>query len=80
MDFLFELFTFLRSRWKLWLRPVFILFVIIGLLLLINGILEYIFSPKLDETVVPFSRSHYRHDDELFNKYSAIILCPSRFG
>jgi hypothetical protein len=37
--FLVELFAFLGSRWKLWLRPIItFLFIIGGLLMLSNGL------------------------------------------
>ena len=38
MDFLKELFTFLRSRKKLWLAPIILVMVILGgLLILVQG-------------------------------------------
>ena len=80
MDFLVELFLFLGSRWKLWVRPIVIFLLIIALLMLAAWILEWGFAPGVDDELVPFSRNHYRHDAVLFNKYSAISLCPSRFG
>jgi hypothetical protein len=70
MDFLVELFAFLRSRWKLWVRPIVTCLLIIGcLLMLANGIVERLFSPRVDHTLVPFSRSHYRHGAASFNRY-----------
>jgi uncharacterized protein DUF5989 len=81
LDFLIELFAFLRSRWKLWLRPIIIFLLIIGgLLMLANGLLGGGGSPTVEDPVVPFSRSAYRHDAAFFNRYSAMSLCPSRFG
>jgi hypothetical protein len=79
LDFLLELFAFLRFRRKLWLRPILIfLFIIGGLLLLANGFLDSAF--KVNDPVVPVSRGSYRHDAAFFNRYSAISRCPSRFG
>jgi Family of unknown function (DUF5989) len=79
--FLVELFAFLGSRWKLWLRPIIIfLFIIGGLLMLSNGLFESFLPHRADDTLVPFSRSDYRHDAALLNRYSAISLCPFRFG
>jgi Family of unknown function (DUF5989) len=81
MDFLVELFIFLRSRRKLWLRPFIILLLIIAsLLMLANGYLESFFPHRVDDTLVPFSRGHYRQDAAFFKRYSAMSLCPSRFG
>jgi hypothetical protein len=81
MDFLVELFAFLRSRWKLWLRPIIIFLVLVGcLLMLANGFLESFFPHRVDDPLVPFSRGDYRHDAAFFNRYSAISRCPSRFG
>jgi hypothetical protein len=81
LDFLIELFAFLRSRWKLWLRPIIIFLLIIGgLLMLANGFLGGGFSPTVEDPVVPFSRGAYRHDAAFFKRYSATSLCPSRFG
>jgi hypothetical protein len=81
LDFLVELFAFLRSRRKLWLRPIIIFLLIVGgLLMLANGFLEGGLSPRAEDPVVPFSRGSYRHDAAFFNRYSATSLCPSRFG
>lgn len=81
MDFLAELFVFLRSHWKLWLRPIIIFLLIVGgLLTLADGFPESFFPHRVDDTLVPLSRGDYRHDAALFNRYSAITLCPSRFG
>ena len=81
LDFLVELFAFLRSRRKLWLRPIIIFLLIIGgLLMLANGFLGRGVSPTVEDPVVPFSRDAYRHDAAFFNRYSATSLCPARFG
>lgn len=81
LDFLVELFAFLRSRRKLWLRPIIIFLLIIGgLLMLADGFLEGGFSPTVEDPVLPLSRASYRHDAAFFNRYSATSLCPSRFG
>lgn len=81
LDFLVELFAFLRSRRKLWLRPIIIFLLIIGgLLMLANGFLGGGFSPTVEDPVVPFSRDAYRHEAAFFNRYSATSLCPARFG
>jgi hypothetical protein len=81
LDFLIELFAFLRSRRKLWLRPILIFLLIIGgLLMLANGFLGGGFSATVEDPVVPFSRDAYRHDAAFFNRYSATSLCPARFG
>lgn len=81
LDFLVELGAFLRSSWKRWLQPILVFLLVIGgLLLLANALLQSPFSLRVDDTSVPFSRSDYRHDSAFFNRYSAISLCPSRFG
>jgi len=81
LDFLLELFAFLRTRRKLWLRPIIIFLLIVGgLLMLANGALESFLSPRADDPVVPFSRDSYRHDAAFCNRYSATSLCPFRFG
>lgn len=81
VGFLAELFAFLRSSRKLWLRPIVIfVFIIVGLLMLANGWFEAFLPHRADDTLVPFSRGDYRHNAALFNRYSAISLCPSRFG
>jgi hypothetical protein len=80
MDYLVELLAYLRSRWRLWLPPIIIFLLIIGgLLMLANGFLG---SPphRVDDPLVPFSRGDYRQDAAFLNRYSAISLCPSRFG
>jgi hypothetical protein len=78
--FLAELFAFLGSSRKVWLRPVVIfLFIIVGLLMFANGWFEAFLPHRADDTVVPFSRGDYRHDGALFNRYSAISRWPSRF-
>jgi len=70
MDFLVELFAFLCSRWKLWVRPIVACVLIIGcLLMLANGFLERLFSHRAYNTPVPFSHGHYRHDAASFNRY-----------
>lgn len=69
MDLLLELFILLRSRRKLWLRPIIIVLLIIaGLLLLANGHLESFSPHRVDDTLVPFSRGHYRQDAAFFNR------------
>jgi hypothetical protein len=81
LDFLIELFAFLRSRWTLWLRPIIIFLLIIGgLLILANGFLGGGGSPTVEDPVIPFSRGAYRHDGAFLIRYSATSLCPSRFG
>jgi hypothetical protein len=68
VDFLIELFIFVRSRWKFWLRPIVILLLLIGLLLLVDLIMERPSSPEIHDPRIPFSRDHYRHDVAFFNK------------
>ena len=81
MDFLVELFAFLSSSRKLWLRPVIIfLFVVGGLLMLANGAWDSFLPHRSDETLVPFSRGDYRHEAAWFNRYSATSRWPLRLG
>jgi len=69
MDFLVEVFILLRSRRKLWLRPIIIVLLIIaGLLMLANGYLESFSPHRVADTLVPFSRGHYRQDAAFFNR------------
>jgi hypothetical protein len=48
--------------------------------MLSNGLFASFLPHRADDTLVPFSRGDYRHDAALLNRYSAISLCPFRFG
>jgi hypothetical protein len=69
IDLVVELCFFLRSRWRVWLRPIIILLLVIGgLLVLSNGFLAAVSPGPTDDTLTPFSRNDYRHDDAFFNR------------
>jgi hypothetical protein len=69
IDLVVELCFFLRSRWRVWLRPIIIFLLVIGgLLMLSNGFLATVSPGPTDDTLTPFSRNDYRHDDAFFNR------------
>jgi hypothetical protein len=69
LDLVVELCFFLRSRWRVWLRPLIIFLLVIGgLLVLSNGFLATVSPGPTDDTLTPFSRNDYRHDDAFFNR------------
>jgi hypothetical protein len=69
IDLVVELCFFLRSHWRVWLRPIIILLLVIGgLLVLSNGFLATVSPGPTDDTLTPFSRNDYRHDDAFFNR------------
>lgn len=69
MDLVAEFWFFLRSRWRVWLRPIIIFLLVIGgLLVLSNGFLAANSQDPTDDTLKPFSRNDYRHDAAFFNR------------
>lgn len=69
MDFLTELASFLGSRWKAWLRPILIMLLIAGLLLVLADQIPSLIAAPADDPLAPVSRDDYRHDGAWVNRY-----------
>ena len=69
MKFLTELLAFLSSRRSTWLRPIVILLMVIGVLLLLGGgFLDAFFPRSAPDELPPLSRQHYRHDGAFLSR------------
>jgi hypothetical protein len=69
VEFLTELAAFLRARWKAWLRPLLIVLLIVGGLLVLANQLPGLVASPTRGTLAPVSRDDYRHDGAWVNRY-----------
>jgi hypothetical protein len=69
VEFLAELAAFLRARWKAWLRPILVVLLIAGGLLVFADQLPRLVSSPAGDTLAPVSRDDYRHDGAWLNRY-----------
>jgi hypothetical protein len=69
VDFLTELAAFLRARWRAWLRPVLVVLLVAGGLLLLANRLPGLIAAPAGDTLAPVSRDDYRHEGAWVNRY-----------
>jgi hypothetical protein len=69
VEFLTELAAFLSSRWKVWLRAILIVLLIVGGLLVFANLLPSLVAAPNTDTLAPVSRDDYRHDGAWVNRY-----------
>jgi drug/metabolite transporter (DMT)-like permease len=79
--FFMALAALLRRSRRQWLRPLLIVLLTVGAVLLVaDGFFGSVLSPHSDDALVPLSRSSYRHDEVSLSRYCAISRCPSLLG
>jgi hypothetical protein len=68
MKFFSDLLMLLASRRDAWLRPIIIVLLVVGALMLAGGVLE-VFLPRSEPDRLPaLSRDHYRQDGAFLNR------------
>jgi hypothetical protein len=68
MKFLSELLALLSSRRDAWLRPIVILLLVLGAILLAGRFVDVFLPRSAPDPLPPLSRDHYRHDGAFFSR------------
>lgn len=69
MKFLVELRALIGARRTAWLRPILIVLLLVGaLVLLAGGYLDVFFPRREADPQAPFTREHYRQDGAFLSR------------
>jgi Family of unknown function (DUF5989) len=68
MKFLTDLLALIASRRDPWLRPIVILLLVLGVLLLAGRFVDVLMPRSEPDQLPPLSRDHYRHDGAFFSR------------